>query len=96
MFTKYPSAQFIKGIVPDCLDRVTPDLVAFVYSDLNIAKPEIAALDHLWPRLSHGAIWMIDDYGMFPETHKNYDEWAKNKGLGILSTGIGPGIMIKP
>jgi hypothetical protein len=96
MFGGYPSCRLVQGTVPDCLDQVEAKRVSFVYSDLNIAAPEIAAAEYLWDRMVPGGIYMIDDYGGFPVTRKAFDDFARSKGVKVASLAEGPGMMIKP
>lgn len=96
LFANYSTCRLIQGTIPDCLGEVKADRVSFVYSDLNIAAPEIAAAEYLWPKMVPGAIYMIDDYGMFPVTRAAFDDFARSKGVKIASLASGPGLMIKP
>lgn len=95
IFARYSNCVLIQGTIPDCLDRVTPDRIAFVYSDLNVAGPEIDAARLLWPKLQTGAVWMIDDYGGFPQTRKAYDAFAREVGCRVVSLAIGLGFIVK-
>lgn len=96
IFSGYEDCEFIQGTVPDCLDRIKSDKISFVYTDLNVAQPEIDAAEYLWERMVSGGIYMIDDYGMFPETRRSFDDFAQGKNLKVLSTAVGVGIIVKP
>ncbi|MBL6953081.1 MAG: class I SAM-dependent methyltransferase [Alphaproteobacteria bacterium] len=62
-FARFPNVDVIKGVVPDIFAERAPTKIALLHLDLNAAQAEIAALDVLASRLSHGAIVLMDDYG---------------------------------
>lgn len=97
-FGSYPNVQLVRGIVPDTLDKVRIDRVAYLSLDMNIAAPERAAIEFFWPKLTSGAVVVLDDYGWagFEEQMTSMDEFAASKGvrIGVLPTG--QGLIIKP
>ncbi|MBT3370999.1 MAG: methyltransferase [Rhodospirillaceae bacterium] len=62
-FAHYQNVDVVKGVVPDILAERAPKQIALLHLDLNAAKAEVAALDFLGPRLSDGAIVLMDDFG---------------------------------
>lgn len=91
--------NIIRGAVPGTLDQVTSPEIAYLHLDMNCMAPEIAALEHFWPKISPGGIVIMDDYG-WPRHYQQklgYDAFAEERGLQILrlATG-GQAILIKP
>jgi O-methyltransferase len=65
---------------------------------MNIAAPEVAALEFFWPKLSLGAIVLLDDYGW---THYRpqkvaLDNFASQRKVEIAKLPTGQGLLIKP
>lgn len=98
-FSAYPNVEIVQGAVPDVLARVTPEKVAYLSIDMNGPAAEIAAGEWFWDRLVPGAIMVLDDYG-FGGHHVPqriaWDDFAKRRGLKVLSMPTGQGLIIKP
>jgi hypothetical protein len=96
-FEKFDNMVIIPGYVPDTLNKLEVDEVAFVSIDFNCVKPEKDALQFIWDKVVTGGIIIFDDYG-FPghqyqkETHDNF---AKEKNCLIYTCPTGQGILIK-
>lgn len=90
--------NIIRGSVPSTLTHVTADKIAFMHIDMNATVPEIAALEHFWPRLSPFGVLLMDDYGWprHREQKIGFDGFAKANGLEILQLPTGQGLIIKP
>lgn len=97
-FAPFPKAHLVKGKVPDTLDTVTIDKVAYLAIDMNIAYPERKAIEHFWPKLSPGAFVILDDYGFAPyiEQKQSMDEFARSVGVAVCTLPTGQGMMVKP
>lgn len=95
-FAADPNVTVIKGFVPDSFAQGVPDKVAFAHIDMNNAEAEIAALDALEPRLSPGAVIVLDDFGQIPyvQQHLAEREWFTRRGVPILECPTGQGIVI--
>jgi hypothetical protein len=65
---------------------------------MNIAKPERAAIAYFWPKLSHGAIVVLDDYAWqgFEEQKAAMDEFAERVGVEVLTLPTGQGLILRP
>ena len=97
-FAPYPRAQIVRGVVPDTLSLIDAEKVSYLSLDMNSAEPEIAAARQLWPRLVHGAIVLLDDYGGGPAyaRQKNaFDTLADELGFIILTLATGQGLIVK-
>jgi O-methyltransferase len=77
---------------------VTSDKIAFLHLDLNSAGPEIAAAEYFWDKMVPGAIMLLDDfgYGGFEEQREAFVAFANRKGLSVLYSPVGPGMILKP
>ncbi len=99
VFEPYPNARLVRGVLPGSLDQVEIDAIAFLSMDLNVASAELETAERLWPKLSPGAVVVLDDYG-FHGHRPQYDGWnafaaARNVSIATLPTGQGL-ILIPP
>jgi hypothetical protein len=97
-FSRYPKANLVRGTVPETLQSVQIDRVSYLSIDMNLALPERAALEHFWPKLSSGAIVLLDDYGFrgYEDQHREADSFAATANVSILSLPTGQGVILKP
>lgn len=98
-FQPFPRARVIRGIVPDTLSQIDSERICFLSLDMNSAEPEIAALRYCWPRLTEGAIVLLDDYGGGPSYSIQkiaFDKLAAEMCVSILMLPTGQGMIIKP
>jgi O-methyltransferase len=101
-FSKCPNVVIVQGRVPDVLPSVTAERIGLLMLDLNVASPERAGCEILWDRIVSGGIILSDDYGHSRENSGYYaqkisfDEFAKIKGVEVLSLPTGHAIIIKP
>lgn len=80
------------------LPSVNVDKIGLLLLDLNCAAPEIAAANHFWDRIVLGGVILADDYGFAAHYVQKIalDEFAKSKGVSVLTIPTGDGIIIKP
>ena len=97
-FEEFDRVHLIRGAVPDTLNDVEVDRVAYLSLDMNCAGPEIAALRHFWPKLVSGGVVLLDDYAFrgFEPQLKAHNELAGELGYSILSLPTGQGLILKP
>lgn len=97
-FAEWKNVKIIVGSIPETLVEIASTLIAFLHIDLNCSPPEVAAADALWDRICPGEIVLLDDYAYHGyRTQKlGMDEFAKRKGVTILSLPTGQGLIIKP
>lgn len=97
-FHDYSNVVIVKGIVPDSLDTVDIEKVAYLSIDMNCTLPEIAALRYFWPKMVRGGMVILDDYGFSGhEAQKNgADEFAAENSVEILQLPTGQGLITKP
>lgn len=96
-FKEFKNVQFIRGTVPATLDQVEIPKVCYVSIDMNCANPEIAAAQRFWPKMTQGAMMLLDDYayGISGIQKKAFDQFAKERNTQVLSLPTGQGLLIK-
>ncbi len=97
-FQAFPNVLIVPGTVPETLAHVKTDKVCYVSLDMNAAQPEIAAAEYFWPKMSSGAVIVLDDYGWpFHEVQKReFDAFAERHGVKVLPMPTGQGLIFKP
>lgn len=94
-FGAFPEARLVRGILPDTLDTVDIDRIAYLSIDLNSAWAEKAVIERLWDSLSPGALVVIDDYGWRGHDSQRamWDAFAAGKQRTILLLPTGQGML---
>ncbi|CQD13047.1 MtfD protein [Mycobacterium lentiflavum] len=97
-FAQWKNQRIIVGAVPETLDEVEAQTVAYLHIDMNCAPPEVAALRHFWPRLTPGAVVLLDDYANRgrDEQRAAMDALAAEFGVVICALPTGQGLLLKP
>jgi len=97
-FESFSNVVLVPGAVPETLNKVQSDHIAFLSIDMNCVAPEIAAAEYFWHKLSSGAVIVLDDYGWPGHIMQQqaFDRFAEAKGVQVLSLPTGQGIIIKP
>lgn len=99
-FSEFDFVTLIQGKCPDSLEKIYCNgnrKISFLHVDLNFHEVELKSLELLWPCLTSGAIILLDDYAN-PGREKQYEAHNRffyEKGLEILTTATGQGIVIK-
>ena len=96
-FSAFSNVKVIKGFVPQILDEISPETIAFLHVDLNNAPAEIGALDRLFDRISPGGILLLDDYGWRAYRGQKLaeDPWLAARGYEVLELPTGQGLVFK-
>ena len=96
-FSGFPDVKLIKWSVPGTLTQVASEKIAFLSIDINCLKPEIAAMDYFWNKLSKGGIIILDDYAYatYNLQYEAHNDWAKRNKTQILSLPTGQGLIVK-
>lgn len=97
-FAEWENVRIIQGAIPETLGRIDSDRIAYAHLDMNCAKPEVEAADYLWDRLLPGAMILLDDYAYhgYRSQKVAMDEFARSRGIAILSMPTGQGLIVKP
>ena len=96
-FAEWRGARLVVGTIPETLEQITAERIAFLHIDLNCTMPEVAAIERLWERLSTGAIVLLDDYAYrgYQPQKDGMDAWAARRGVPIASLPTGQGLIVK-
>ncbi len=96
-FSDFQNVVIVKGDIPVTLDQVKSDKISSLSIDLNCAAPEIAAAEFFWDKLVSGASIVLDDYGWAKHIVQKhaFDDFARRRGVPILSLPTGQGLIIK-
>jgi hypothetical protein len=97
-FSQWKNTRIIKGSVPETLNQVETQNVAYLHLDMNCSPPEIAAMNFFWDRLVPGAVILLDDYAYLGSESQKHamDAFGKEKQVMIASLPTGQGLLIKP
>jgi hypothetical protein len=97
-FADFPGARLVRGMVPDTLPSAHVDKVAYLSLDMNIAEPEIAALEYFWDKLVPGAPIVSDDYAWSAHRPQKdaMDTFAERHGVSFLTLPTGQGLLVRP
>lgn len=89
--------RVIKGAVPGSFAQGIPERVAFAQLDLNVAAPELAALEVIYDRMVPGGIIIFDDFGFrrYRESHDAELAFLQARGDLIWESPTGQGLFIK-
>jgi hypothetical protein len=96
-FARYPNVRLVRGALPETLNLAKIDSISYLSIDLNNARAEKAVIERLWPKISEGAIIVLDDYGFrgCEEQHDMWDGFAREVGKMVVTIPTGQGILIK-
>jgi len=92
--SKYPEKKthYVKGRVEDTLPGAAPEQIALLRLDTDWYQSTKHELVHLFPRLSHGGVLIIDDYGHWEGSRRACDEYFAEHNTPILLQRIDPGV----
>ncbi|MBI5568800.1 MAG: class I SAM-dependent methyltransferase [Desulfomonile tiedjei] len=96
-FSRWKNLRIMQGPVPESLDSVESERIAYLHLDMNCSLPEVEAFKFFWDRLVPGAFVLLDDYCFKGhETQKSaLDAVVKTKDADVLSLPTGQGLVIK-
>ena len=96
-FAEFHNVHLIVGFVPDTLDQLAAEHVAFVHVDMNNPVPEELALRFVWDRIVPGGIVLLDDYAQkgFELQKRAMDELSREINFNILALPTGQGLIVK-
>jgi hypothetical protein len=91
--------ELVKGRIPESQSGVKCEKVAYLSIDMNNATPEIAAAEYFWPKMSSGAMMILDDYAgseQYRVQRQAFDKFAADRGVQVLNMPTGQGLIFKP
>ncbi len=86
----YPQERihFVEGPVEETLPSNAPDEVALLRLDTDWYSSTKHELVHLYPRLAHTGVLIVDDYGYWQGARQAVDEYVQEHGLTLLLNRI--------
>ena len=86
----YPKEKihFVKGKIENTVPRTIPDKISLLRLDMDWHDPTFHALTHLYPRVQHGGVIILDDYGHWDGCKKAVDCFFKENNINILLNRI--------
>ncbi len=96
-FAEFQRVHLVRGRVPETLDTVPIEKVAFLSIDMNCAQADASAFEYFWPKLVPGAVVLLDDYAYhgFEATYSSFNSLASRYHVPILSLPTGQGLILK-
>jgi hypothetical protein len=84
--TGYDKAKisFVKGKVEETIPDNAPPIISLLRLDTDWYESTRHELIHLYPRLSHGGVIIIDDYGHWLGAKKAVDEYIEQNNICLL------------
>jgi hypothetical protein len=84
--TGYPSERlhFVQGDLLETLPATAPQTIAILRLDTDFYESTKHTLTHLFGRLSHGGVLIVDDYGHWSGAKKAVDEYFAGQGVSML------------
>jgi O-methyltransferase len=96
----YPEARihFVQGAVEETLPEHAPADLALLRLDTDWYSSTKHELVHLYPRLAHGGVLIIDDYAYWRGARQAVDEYVRENELPLLLVRIDHGarVAVKP
>jgi len=95
-FSKYKNVKLIRGLVPDVLETIKIEKIAYLGIDMNGNIAERATLELLYRKVVPGGIIYFDDYGWgYSGLVKTVDEFFRDKPEILLHFPSGNSIVVK-
>ncbi len=97
-FSEWSNVEIIQGELPGSASNYLANgpSIAFLHVDLNHKIAEISTLEAMWPRLSPGAVILLDDYannGRDEQWHA-HQRFFQERNLYILTLASGQGLVV--
>ncbi|MDJ0771453.1 MAG: TylF/MycF/NovP-related O-methyltransferase [Ilumatobacter sp.] len=83
--TGYPmsNVRLVAGMVEDTIPELAADAIALLRLDTDWYESTRHELVHLYPRLAHDGVLIIDDYGHWAGSRRAVDEYVTEHGLRL-------------
>ena len=96
-FANYKRVKLIKGKVPEILEDVKTEKIAFISIDMNNAFAEIKCIEYFWNKITKHGVVLLDDYAYMGRNRQfvYLNKLAKKLNFNILTVPSGQGIIIK-
>jgi len=95
-FSAYPNVYLIRGLVPNVLERVEINKIAYLSIDMNGNIAERMTLEKYYDKVVPGGVIYFDDYGWnFPGLRETINDFFSDKPEKLLHFPSGNSIVIK-
>lgn len=96
-FRNYPNAVLVRGLLPDTLDQISIDKIAYLSIDLNQVNAERAVAERLWDKLVRGAVIVLDDYAWRGHElqYEMWNEFAARHSKVVATLPTGQGLIVR-
>lgn len=96
-FSQWANTKIVVGSIPETLEGIISEKIAFLHLDLNCSPPEVATLEWLWHKISIGGMVLLDDYAYrgFQTQKLGIDQWAAESLVYVASLPTGQGLIVK-
>jgi O-methyltransferase len=94
----FPFARVHRGFIPEVLDELGIERLAWAYIDVDIYAAVRDSLEFIYPRLAAGGVIVLDDYGFpsSPGVRRAMDEFfADDRPEVPLCLPTGQGLVVK-
>jgi hypothetical protein len=80
--------HFIKGKVEETIPDRAPEMISLLRLDTDWYESTLHELVHLYPKLSHGGVIIIDDYGHWQGARKATDSYLRDNNIKLFLNRI--------
>jgi hypothetical protein len=96
--TEYPLSQthFIKGMVERTIPHAAPKVISLLRLDTDFYESTRHELEHLYPRIAHGGVLILDDYGHWCGAKQAVDEYFEREPVFLSRIDHTGRLAIKP
>lgn len=97
--SRFDNYELREGVFPDTAAGLEQEVFALVHVDSDTYSSYVAAFEFFAPRLSPGALMVLDDYGFTttPGARRATDEFVERQGSGFVFLHLvtGQGLLVK-
>ena len=89
--TGYPRELIVlvQGLVENTIPGTVPDQISLLHLDSDLYQSTYHELTHLFPRLSKGAVLIIDDYENWKGSREATDQYFSEQGISLSLKEVG-------
>ena len=80
--------HFVRGRVEDTIPAYAPETIALLRLDTDWYESTRHELIHLFPRLAHGGVLVVDDYGHWQGARQALDEYLAEHQVRLFLNRI--------
>ncbi|MEO1329617.1 MAG: TylF/MycF/NovP-related O-methyltransferase [Pseudomonadota bacterium] len=98
---EFPNVSIFEGWIPDAFEKVPDQTYRFVHIDVDLFEPTRDSLEYFFPRVSHGGVMVVDDFGPWPAGGKYQGcsraviEFCKKNNIPFAALSTGNAVIFK-